>query len=403
MDLKGKCVLLGVSGGIAAYKMANVASALRKLGADVEVIMTKNATQFITPITFETLTGHKCMVDTFDRDFKFEVTHISLAKKADVILVAPATANVIAKMAHGIADDMLTTVVLAAKCPKLVSPAMNTGMLENPITQDNIATLEKYGFTVIPSESGVLACKDVGSGRLPKEDVLLDYIFRAIAKPKDLAGLRIAVTAGPTQEALDPVRYLTNHRSGRMGYAIAREAMLRGAQVTLVSGPVDLPLVPFVETRPVTTAADMFRAVRDLLPATDVLIKAAAVADYRPAQVAQDKIKKHDGELSIELERTDDILGWVGEHKPEQLFVCGFSMETKNLIENSTAKLHKKNMDMIVANNVKVPGAGFGVDTNVVTLITESISTALPLQSKDDVAMHIADAIVEAKRRKQKK
>ena len=402
MDLNGKCVLLGVSGGIAAYKMANVASALRKLGADVEVIMTKNATQFITPVTFETLTGHKCMVDTFDRDFKFEVTHISLAKKADVILVAPATANVIAKMAHGIADDMLTTTVLAAKCPKLVSPAMNTGMLENPITQDNIATLERYGFTVIPSESGVLACKDVGSGRLPKEDVLIEYILHAIARPKDLAGLRIAVTAGPTQEPLDPVRYLTNHSTGKMGYAVARACMLRGADVTLLTSS-DLPPVPFVKMVPFATAAELFEAVKANAMDADALVMAAAVADYRPAQVAQDKIKKHDGELSIELERTDDILGWVGEHKPERLFVCGFSMETKDLIENSTAKLHKKNMDMIVANNVKVPGAGFGVDTNVVTLITESISTALPLQSKDDVAMHIADVIVEAKRRKQKK
>ena len=402
MDLNGKCVLLGVSGGIAAYKMANVASALRKLGADVEVIMTKNATQFITPLTFETLTGHKCMVDTFDRDFKFEVTHISLAKKADVILVAPATANVIAKMAHGIADDMLTTVVLAAKCPKLVSPAMNTGMLENPITQDNLATLERYGFTVIPSESGVLACKDVGSGRLPKEDVLIEYILHTIARPKDLAGVRVTVTAGPTQEALDPVRYLTNHSTGKMGYAVARACMLRGADVTLLTSS-DLPPVPFVKMVPFATAAELFEAVKANAMDADALVMAAAVADYRPAQVAQDKIKKHDGELSIELERTDDILGWVGEHKPEQLFVCGFSMETKDLIENSTAKLHKKNMDMIVANNVKVPGAGFGVDTNVVTLITESISTALPLQSKDDVAMHIADVIVEAKRRKQKK
>ena len=331
MDLNGKCVLLGVSGGIAAYKMANVASALRKLGADVEVIMTKNATQFITPITFETLTGHKCMVDTFDRDFKFEVTHISLAKKADVILVAPATANVIAKMAHGIADDMLTTVVLAAKCPKLVSPAMNTGMLENPITQDNIATLEKYGFTVIPSESGVLACKDVGSGRLPKEDVLLDYIFRAIAKPKDLAGLRIAVTAGPTQEPLDPVRYLTNHSTGKMGYA-----------------------------------------------------------------VADDKIKKKDGDLSIAVERTPDILGTIGPKKKGQ-FLCGFSMETRDMLANSSAKLEKKNLDMVVANNLKVAGAGFGVDTNVVTFITPDGARELPLMSKDDVADAILDEILARK------
>ena len=393
MDLKGKCVLLGVTGGIAAYKMANVASALRKLGADVEVIMTKNATQFITPITFETLTGHKCMVDTFDRDFKFEVTHISLAKKADIILVAPATANVIAKMAHGIADDMLTTTILAAKCPKLVSPAMNTGMLENPITQDNIATLEKYGFTVIPSESGVLACKDVGSGRLPKEDVLMEYILHAIARPKDLAGLHIAVTAGPTQEPLDPVRYLTNHSTGKMGYALARAAAMRGADVTLIHGPTALPPVKFVEDVPITTAQDMYDAVTSRFDGMDVLVMAAAVADYRPATVAADKVKKHDGEMSIALERTDDILAWVGAHKPEKLFVCGFSMETRDLVENSTAKLNKKNMDMIVANNLKVPGAGFGVDTNVVTIITAQGVTELPLQSKDAVAGHIADAI----------
>ena len=393
MDLNGKCVLLGVSGGIAAYKMANVASALRKLGADVEVIMTQNATQFITPLTFETLTGHKCMVDTFDRDFKFEVTHISLAKKADVILVAPATANVIAKMAHGIADDMLTTVVLAAKCPKLVAPAMNTGMLENPITQDNLATLERYGFTVIPSESGVLACKDVGSGRLPKEEVLIEHILHTIARPKDLAGVRIAVTAGPTQEALDPVRYLTNHSTGRMGYAIAREAMLRGANVTLVSGPTELGTVPFVDHRPVTSAGDMFRAIQDLLPQTDILIKAAAVADYRPANVAEDKMKKKDGDLSIPLERTQDILGWVAENRHPGLFVCGFSMETKDMIANSQAKLERKKLDMIVANNLKVAGAGFGVSTNVVTLITKDGLQELPRMGKDEVAAHLLDEI----------
>ena len=393
MDLNGKCVLLGVTGGIAAYKMANVASALRKLGADVEVIMTRNATQFITPITFETLTGHKCMVDTFDRDFKFEVTHIALAKKADVILVAPATANVIAKMAHGIADDMLTTTVLAAKCPKLVSPAMNTGMLENPITQDNIATLERYGFTVIPSESGMLACKDVGSGRLPKEDVLIEYILHTIARPKDLAGVRVTVTAGPTQESLDPVRYLTNHSTGKMGYAIARAAAMRGAEVTLIHGHTDLPPVRFTTDVPITTAQDMYDAVTSRFEEMDVRVMAAAVADYRPATVAADKVKKHDGEMNIALERTDDILAWVGAHKPEKLFVCGFSMETRDLIENSTAKLHKKNMDMIVANNLKVPGAGFGVDTNVVTIITAQGATELPLQSKDAVAGHIADAI----------
>ena len=378
MDLNGKCVLLGVSGGIAAYKMANVASALRKLGADVEVIMTKNATQFITPLTFETLTGHKCMVDTFDRDFKFEVTHISLAKKADVILVAPATANIIAKMAHGIADDMLTTVVLAAKCPKLVSPAMNTGMLENPITQDNLATLERYGFTVIPSESGVLACKDVGSGRLPKEEVLLEYILHTIARPKDLAGLRIAVTAGPTQEALDPVRYLTNHSTGKMGYALARAAAMRGAEVTLIHGQTALPPVKFT---------------------TDVLILAAAVADYRPATVADDKIKKKEGDLSIPVERTEDILGTIGPRKTHQ-FLCGFSMETRDLVENSSAKLAKKNLDMVVANNLKVAGAGFGVDTNVVTFITPDGTRELPLMSKADVADAILDEILRRRAKK---
>ena len=391
MDLQGKCVLLGVTGGIAAYKMANVASALKKLGADVEVIMTENATHFITPLVFETLTGHKCMVDTFDRDFKFEVTHISLAKKADVVLVAPATANVIAKMAHGIADDMLTTVVLAARCPKLVSPAMNTGMLENPITQDNLRTLEHYGFTVIPSESGVLACKDVGSGRLPKEDVLIEYILHTIARPKDLAGVRIAVTAGPTQEPLDPVRYLTNHSTGKMGYAIARAAAMRGAEVTLIHGHTDLPPVRFTTDVPITTAQDMYDAVTSRFEEMDVLVMAAAVADYRPAEVAADKVKKHDGEMNIALERTDDILAWVGAHKPETLFVCGFSMETRDLVENSTAKLNKKNMDMLVANNLKVPGAGFGVDTNVVTIITHNGAEQLPLQSKDDVAMAIVD------------
>ena len=399
MDLNGKCVLLGVSGGIAAYKMANVASALRKLGADVEVIMTKNATQFITPVTFETLTGHKCMVDTFDRDFKFEVTHISLAKKADVILVAPATANVIAKMAHGIADDMLTTTVLAAKCPKLVSPAMNTGMLENPITQDNIATLERYGFTVIPSESGVLACKDVGSGRLPKEDVLIEYILHAIARPKDLAGLRIAVTAGPTQEPLDPVRYLTNHSTGKMGYAVARACMLRGAEVVLLSSTsCTQPDVPFVKKVPFTTAKDLFEAVKANAMDADALVMAAAVADYRPVTVASDKIKKKDGDLSIAVERTPDILGTIGPKKTHQ-FLCGFSMETRDLVENSSAKLTKKNLDMVVANNLKVAGAGFGVDTNVVTLITPDGTRELPLMSKADVADAILDEIL--KRRSQ--
>jgi phosphopantothenoylcysteine decarboxylase/phosphopantothenate--cysteine ligase len=393
MDLTGKCVVLGVCGGIAAYKMANVASALRKAGADVEVIMTRNATQFITPLTFETLTNHKCMVDTFDRDFKFEVTHISLAKKADVILVAPATANVIAKMAHGIADDMLTTVLLAAQCPKLVAPAMNTGMLENPITQDNLATLARYGATVIPSESGVLACKDVGSGRLPKESVLLDYIARAIEKPKDLAGVRVAVTAGATQEALDPVRYLTNHSTGKMGYALARAAMLRGAEVTLIHGPTALDPVPFAEDVPVVSAQQMYDAVAARFDAVDVLIMAAAVADYRPAAVADHKIKKQDGEMSIPLARTADILGTLGPRKTGQ-FVCGFSMETENLLQNSAAKLEKKHLDLIAANNLKVAGAGFGVETNVVTLIAPDGVRELPLMSKAAVADAILDEIV---------
>lgn len=395
-NLTGKCVVLGITGGIAAYKMANVASALRKTGAEVRVIMTKNATNFITPITFETLTGQKCMVDTFDRDFKFEVTHIETAKAADLILIAPATANVIAKMAHGIADDMLTTVVLAARCPKLVSPAMNTGMLENPITQDNLKTLEKYGFGIIPSESGVLACKDKGSGRLPKEDVLLDYIYRELARPKDMQGLRVTVTAGPTQESLDPVRYLTNHSTGRMGYAIAREAMLRGAEVTLISGPVSLAPPPFVKVVPVVTAQDMFEAVAARLNDTDILIKAAAVADYRPAHVAEDKIKKTSaGDLNqLALERTQDILGWVAQHRHEGLYVCGFSMETQNMLENSAAKLEKKKLDMVVANNLKVAGAGFGVDTNVVTMITKNGAQELPLMSKNEVAGQLLSAIL---------
>ena len=395
-NLHGKCVLLGITGGIAAYKMANVASALKKLGADVEVIMTQNATQFITPLTFETLTGHKCMVDTFDRDFKFEVTHISLAKKADVILVAPATANVIAKMAHGIADDMLTTVLLAAKCPKLVSPAMNTGMLENPITQDNLRTLEHYGFTVIPSESGLLACNDVGSGRLPKEDVLLEYILHTIARPKDLAGLKIAVTAGPTQEPLDPVRYLTNHSTGKMGYAVARAAAMRGAEVTLIHGPTALPPVRFTEDVPITTAQEMYEAVTGRFAEMDVLVMAAAVADYRPAAVADDKIKKKDGDMSIPLERTADILGTIGPQKTKQ-FLCGFSMETRDMLANSSAKLEKKNLDMVVANNLKVSGAGFGVDTNVVTFITPDGIRELPLMSKSDVADAILDEILARK------
>lgn len=392
-NLKGKCVLLCVTGGIAAYKMPNVASALVKAGAQVHVIMTENATQFITPLTFESLTNNRCVVDTFARDFQYDIAHISLATAADLILIAPATANVIAKLAHGIADDMLTTTVLAARCRKLVAPAMNTAMLENPVTQDNINLLRRYGFDIIEPASGMLACHAVGSGKLPDPEVLLDHIAREIAREKDLEGVRVTVTAGPTQESLDPVRYLTNHSTGRMGYAIAREAMLRGAQVTLISGPVDLDPVPFVALRPVTTAADMLSAIQEALPETDILIKAAAVADYRPAQVAKDKMKKKEGEMSIPLARTSDILGWVAEHRHPGLFVCGFSMETKDMLQNSQAKLERKKLDMIVANNLKVAGAGFGVDTNVVTVITADGAEELPLMGKDEVAHHLLNTI----------
>ena len=394
VNLKGKCVVLGVTGGIAAYKMANVASALRKTGADVNVIMTQNATQFITPLTFETLTNNKCIVDTFDRDFKFEVTHISLAQKADLMLIAPATANVIAKLAHGIADDMLTTVALAATCKKLVAPAMNTAMLENPITQDNIKTLEKYGFGIIPSDSGMLACKDVGSGKLPDPEVLCEYVYQELAAEKDLAGLHITVTAGPTQEPLDPVRYLTNHSTGKMGYAIARAAARRGAEVTLIHGQTALPPVKFTTDVPITTARDMYEAVCDAFESTDVLIMAAAVADYRPATVADNKIKKKDGDMSIPLARTDDILGTLGPRKTHQ-FICGFSMETENMVENSRGKLARKNMDMIAANNLKTAGAGFAVDTNVLTLISPEGMTELPLMSKDDAADALLNVIAQ--------
>ena len=392
MNLKGKTIVLGITGGIAAYKMPNVAHALVKLGADVHVLMTQNATEFITPLVFETLTNRRCIVDTFDRNFQYDVAHVSLANAADLMLIAPATANVIAKMAHGQADDMLTTVTLAAHCPKLVAPAMNTHMLENPITQDNIKTLEHYGFTVIPSGSGLLACGDVGSGRLPEESVLVDYVLRELACEKDLTGKKVVVSAGATQEPMDPVRYLTKHYTAKMGYAVARACMLRGAEVVLLSSTsCTQPDVPFVKKVPFTTAKDLFEAVKANAMDADALVMAAAVADYRPAEVAADKVKKHDGEMNIALERTDDILAWVGAHKPETLFVCGFSMETRDLVENSTAKLNKKNMDMIVANNLKVPGAGFGVDTNVVTIITHNGAEQLPLQSKDDVAMAIVD------------
>ena len=392
--LTGKTVVLGITGGIAAYKMANVASALKKTGADVHVIMTKNATQFITPLTFETLTNNRCMVDTFDRNFQYNVAHISLAKAADLILIAPATANVIAKLAHGQADDMLTTTVLAAKCKKLVAPAMNTAMLENPITQDNLKRLEHYGFGIIQPAVGLLACKDVGSGKLPEPEVLVDAVLRELAREKDLLGVHVTVTAGPTQESLDPVRFLTNHSSGKMGYAIAREAMLRGAEVTLISGPVALKPVDGVKLVPIITAQDMLEAVQKALPETDILIKAAAVADYRPSTVADEKLKKKDGELSIPLERTADILAWVSQNRHGGLFVCGFSMETENMLENSRKKLIKKKLDMIVANNLKTQGAGFGVETNVVTLITKDAVTELPLMGKDEVAGTLLDEIM---------
>lgn len=394
-NLQGKCVLLGITGGIAAYKMANVASGLRKAGATVHVIMTENATKFITPLTFETLTNNRCVVDTFARDFQHDVKHISLAKAADLILIAPATANVIAKLANGLADDMLTTTVLAARCKKLVAPAMNTAMLENPITQDNLAKLKKYGFGIIEPAVGMLACKDVGSGKLPEPETLLDCIAMELAREKDMAGLHVTVTAGPTQEALDPVRYLTNHSTGRMGYAIAREAMLRGADVTLISGPTALKPVPGVKTVDVVSAKDMFEAVQAALPETDILVKAAAVADYRPVSIAEDKIKKQDGDMAIPLERTDDILGWVAEHRHPGLFVCGFSMETRDMIENSRKKLARKHLDMIAANNLKVAGAGFGVDTNVVTILTADGIQELPLMGKDQVAAKLLDAILE--------
>ena len=385
MQLQGKTVVLGISGGIAAYKMPNVAHALVKLGADVHVLMTQHATEFIAPLVFETLTNRRCIVDTFDRNFQYDVAHISLANAADLMLIAPATANVLAKLAHGIADDMLTTVTLAATCPKLVAPAMNTHMLENPITQDNLQTLARYGFTVIPSGSGVLACGDVGSGRLPEESALVDYVLRELACQKDLRGKKVVVSAGATQEPMDPVRYLTNHSTGKMGYAVARACMLRGADVTLLASTgCALPPVPFVRTVPFTTAADLFAAVQQRRPPADV-----QPALVRPAA----RQRALHGAVGRVVARTQDILAWVGAHKPEKLFVCGFSMETRDLIENSTAKLHAKNMDMIVANNLKVPGAGFGVDTNVVTLITAQGKTELPLQSKDDVAQHIADAI----------
>lgn len=398
--LKGKTVVLAVTGSIAAYKIANLASQLSKLHANVQVLMTKNATNFINPITFETLTGNKCLVDTFDRNFQFSVEHVSLAKMADVVMIAPASANVIGKIAHGIADDMLTTTVMACKCKKILAPAMNTNMFENPIVQDNLKTLERYGYEVIQPAVGLLACKDVGKGKMPEPEVLLEYILREIAYPKDLVGKKILVTAGPTQEPVDPVRYLTNHSTGKMGYAIARVCSFRGADVTLVTGRTSLSRPLFVDVAEVTTAREMYEAVTERFSDQDIVIKAAAVADYRPKEVSDEKVKKSDGEMVIELERTDDILKYLGLHKREDQFLCGFSMETENMLGNSRAKLAKKNLDMIVANNLKVPGAGFAGDTNVVTLITQDGEVDLPLLSKEETAVRILNKILEEISRK---
>ena len=395
--LKGKTVLLGVTGGIAAYKAAALASALVKQHAAVEVVMTDNATQFVTPLTFEQLTGRRTMVNTFDRNFSHQVEHISLAERTDLVIIAPATANVCAKLAHGLADDMLTTTVLACRCPKLIAPAMNTNMYENPVTQDNLDLLRKYGWDVIEPASGRLACGAVGKGKMPEPEDLVQHILRYIALPHDLAGKRVLVTAGPTQEALDPVRYLTNHSTGKMGYALAKMAMLRGAEVTLVTGPTSIAPPPFVKVVPIVSAKDMFEAVAANAPQADFIFKAAAVADYTPASYVDDKIKKKDGDMAIPLERTRDILKYLGETRRDDQVICGFSMETQNMLENSRAKLEKKNVDMICANNLKVAGAGFGVDTNVITLITKTDITELPMMSKELAANAILDAAMALK------
>ncbi len=393
MNLKGKTILLGVTGSIAAYKMANVASALIKKGADVHVIMTKNATNFINPITFETLTNHKCLVDTFDRNFEFNVEHVSIAKAADIALIAPATANVIGKIACGIADDMLTTTIMACTCPILVSPAMNTNMYNNQIFQDNMKRLENYGYKIIEPGTGRLACGDVGAGKLPAEEILIEHIEKTLSPVLDMVGKNVLVTAGPTVEAIDPVRFITNHSTGKMGYAIANAAAARGANVTLVSGPVHIKADAGVNVVNITSAAQMFEEVKARMNEQDIIIKAAAVADYTPVTTADNKIKKSDDDMSIELKRTEDILKYIGEHKKDGQIICGFSMETENLIENSKAKLVKKNVDMIVANNLKVEGAGFGVDTNVVTIITKDDVKELPVMSKTEVANKILDSM----------
>lgn len=393
--LKGKTVLLGVTGSIAAYKIADLASKLVKQHCNVHVIMTENATKFIHPITFETLTNNRCIVDTFDRNFQYNVEHVALAKQADLVMIAPATANVIAKLAHGIADDMLTTTILACTCKRFVSPAMNTQMLHNPVTQDNLKRLEGYGYEVIASATGMLACRDIGDGKLPDTDVLMNYILKELACRKDMKGLKVLVTAGATQEALDPVRYITNHSTGKMGYAIARNAMLRGADVTLISGKTNLMPPSFVKVVSVVSAEDMYEAVMSCEKEQDIIIKAAAVADYTPAVTSDDKMKKTDDDMLIPLVRTKDILKALGKEKRSGQFLCGFSMETKDMLANSRAKLKKKNLDMIVANNLKVEGAGFGVDTNVITMITKEEEVSLPMMSKDEVAQRLLDTILE--------
>ena len=395
--LKGKTVVLGVTGSIAAYKIASLASMLVKQHCDVHVIMTKNATNFINPIAFETLTNNKCLVDTFDRNFQFHVAHVSLAQKADVMMIAPASANIIAKLAHGIADDMLSTTALACSAKKIISPAMNVHMFENPIVQDNLNILKKYDMEVVEPAVGYLACGDTGAGKMPSEQVLLNYILRTIAKDKDMAGIKLTVTAGPTREKLDPVRFLSNNSTGKMGYAIAKMAMLRGADVTLISGKVSLEPVPFVKMVDIVSAEDMYNAVIKSAKDADIIIKAAAVADYRPSDVSEEKIKKKDGDMSIPLERTKDIIGTLGSNKRDGLFLCGFSMETEHMLDNSKVKLTKKNLDMIVANNVKVAGAGFGTDTNVVTVITKDAVEELPMMSKEEVADALLDRIMKAR------
>lgn len=392
--LKGKRIVLGVSGGIAAYKMANVASMLVKLHADVHVVMTEAATHFITPETFEVLTNNRCHTDTFDRGMELHVPHVTLGTTADAFLIAPATADIVGKIANGIADDMLTTTVLPAKCPVMIAPSMNVNMLENPIVQDNIKKLASYGYEIIDSDEGYLACRTTGKGKLPKEEVLVDYILKACAKEKDLQGKKVLVTAGPTQEAIDPVRYITNHSTGKMGYALAKMAMLRGADVTLVTGETSITPPPFVEVVNIKSARDMFDAVTSRSDSQDIIIKSAAVADYRPINVADNKIKKTEGDMSIPLERTDDILSYLGQHKKEGQFICGFSMETENMLENSRKKLEKKKVDMIAANNLKVEGAGFGTDTNIMTLITKDDCVELPMLTKEEVADVILDKII---------